>query len=151
MNVFIDPRVYNLEEKLILLGLSIDKRWCNNKPCFQIPDWASDKLINDVLAESFLPKLAAVLAETIPNRTAHPDEKLEDYPQIITPKPNEFLFYNMYKGRIFYPVVEERLRNYDLNTEYDKQQYINKIKMLVHKKLEEVGLKMNGNLTSFDI
>ena len=146
-----DPRVYNLEEKLILLGLSIDKRWCNNKPCFQIPDWASDKLINDVLAESFLPRLAAVLAETIPNRTAHPDEKLEDYPQIITPKPNEFLFYNMYKGRIFYPVVEERLRNYDLNTEYDKQQYINKIKMLVHKKLEEVGLKMNGNLTSFDI
>ncbi len=101
-----DARVYTLYEKLILLGFHNGEAWCHNKPEFQIPAWASENLINTVLGESFLPRLAAVLAETIPNRTAHPDEKLEDYPQMVDIEGDSFKHY---------PVVSYELRNYDLN------------------------------------
>ena len=101
-----DARVYTLYEKLILLGFHNGEAWCHNKPEFKIPAWASENLINVVLGESFLPRLAAVLAETIPNRTAHPDEKLEDYPQMVDIEGDSFKYY---------PVVSYELRNYDLN------------------------------------
>lgn len=101
-----DARVYNLKEKLILLGFPNGEIWCHNKSEYKVPKWASDNLINKVLAESFLPRLAAVLTETIPNRTAHPDEKLEDYPQMIKLKNTSIEYY---------PVVGHELRNYDIN------------------------------------
>lgn len=101
-----DARVYNLKEKLILLGFPNGEKWCADKPQYKVPLWASDNLINVVLAESFLPRLAAVLAETIPNRTAHPDEKLEDYPQMVKHKNDNIAHY---------PVVGHELRNYDIN------------------------------------
>ena len=101
-----DARVYNLTEKLILLGFPNNEAWCYDKPKYKVPEWASDNLINEVLAESFLPRLAAVLAETIPQRTAHPDEKLEDYPQMVKLKNDSIAHY---------PVVGYELRNYDIN------------------------------------
>lgn len=110
--LYSDPRVFNLKEKLIILGFPNSEAWCNDKAEYKVPEWASSKLINDVLGESFLPRLAAVLAETIPNRTAHPDEKLEDYPQMvhIEGEPLEF-----------YPIVDENLRNYNANEKYEKK------------------------------
>ncbi len=112
-----DARVYTLEEKLILLGFPHFELWCQDKPMYKVPNWASDKMIDEVLAESFLPRLAAVLAETIPDRTAHPDEKLEDYPQ-------PFISYNEDENSKFeirvWPVVEYMLRNYDLNLQNEK-------------------------------
>ena len=101
-----DARVYNLKEKLILLGFPNGEIWCRNKPEYKVPTWASDNFINTVLAESFLPRLAAVLAETIPNRTAHPDEKLENYPQMVKLENDSI---------VHYPVVGHELRNYDIN------------------------------------
>lgn len=101
-----DARVYNLKEKLILLGFPNGEIWCRNKPEYKVPTWASDNFINTVLAESFLPRLAAVLAETIPNRTAHPDEKLEDYPQMVKLGNNSIEHY---------PVVGDELRNYGIS------------------------------------
>lgn len=101
-----DARVYNLTEKLIILGFPNGEKWCADKPQYKVPLWASDNLINVVLAESFLPRLAAVLTETIPQRTAHPDEKLEDYPQMVKHKNDSIAYY---------PVVGHELRNYDIN------------------------------------
>lgn len=108
-----DARVYNLQEKLILLGFPNGEIWCYDKPRYKVPKWANDNLINDVLAESFVPRLAAVLAETIPNRTAHPDENLEDYPQnnLGEDIKNELFYFPL--GTVpLYPVVCYELRNY---------------------------------------
>lgn len=110
--LYSDPRVFNLKEKLILLGFPNGEAWCNDKADFIIPEDASDNLINVVLGESFLPRLAAVLAETIPNRTAHPDEKLEDYPKMVHIEGESLEFY---------PIVDENLRNYNANAEYEKK------------------------------
>ena len=110
--LYSDPRVFNLKEKLILLGFPNGEAWCNDKAEFIIPEDASDNLINVVLGESFLPRLAAVLAETIPNRTPHPDEKLEDYPQMVHIEG---------ESMEFYPVVDYNIRNYNANEEYEKK------------------------------
>ena len=44
-----DARIYNLKEKLILLGFPNGETWCYNKPQYKVPEWASDNLINIVL------------------------------------------------------------------------------------------------------
>lgn len=76
-----DARVYTLAEKLILLGFA--QTWEHGIPGYVIPDGVSNQFINTVLAESFLPRLAVHLVETIPNRTAHPDENIDNYPKKI--------------------------------------------------------------------
>lgn len=139
-----DARVYNLTEKLILLGFPNNEAWCYDKPKYKVPEWASENFINTVLAESFLPRLAAVLAETIPNRTAHPDEDLKDYPQIIKPRKGDKLF-NFFNIGICYPVICYKLRNYNINIEYEKQ----KIKDEALAQAKKFGFTIDDKTNSF--
>lgn len=145
-----DARVYNLKEKLIILGFPNGEGWCYDKPEYKVPAWANDTLVNEVLAESFVPRLASVLAETIPNRTAHPDEKLENYPQIIKIPEDDIMANLLGKGMTIYPVVDYKIRNYDANAEYEKQKYKEKILSIAKSQLHEIGYTINEKTNTIE-
>jgi len=89
-----DPRVYTLAEILILTGFNSNfwyqgMKVDNEFPKYRIPGWAlvsktglySEALARVVLGESFLPKLAMRLCETIPNRPNISPDKPKIFPK----------------------------------------------------------------------
>ena len=44
-----------------------------------------------------------------------------DYPQIIKIPKDDIIANLLYKGMIIYPIVDENLRNYKVNEEYEKK------------------------------